>query len=64
LALVVGGADTSRPGTSAETARLHAVSLGEDEHGAIERGFMVYDTPFAWRHFAAEKRHNWPAKVA
>ena len=31
-------------------------------HGLLERGFVVYDTLFAWARQAADERHNWPAK--
>jgi rhodanese-related sulfurtransferase len=70
LALIVRGADTARPDFAPEAAGLHAVSLGlsalagDDDHGLLERGFMVYDALFAWLRFAADERHNWPAKVA
>ncbi|MFN3655995.1 MAG: chromate resistance protein ChrB domain-containing protein [Pseudolabrys sp.] len=70
LALIVRGADTARPDIAAEAAGLHAVSLGlsalagDDDHGLLERGFMVYDAFFAWLRFAAGERHNWPAKAA
>jgi rhodanese-related sulfurtransferase len=70
LALIVRGADTARPDFAPEAAGLHAVSLGmsalagDDDHGLLERGFMVYDALFAWLRFAAEERHNWPAKAA
>jgi rhodanese-related sulfurtransferase len=70
LALIVRGADTARPDLAAEAAGLHAISLGlsalagDDDHGLLERGFMVYDALFAWLRFAAEERHNWPAKAA
>ena len=70
LALIVRGADTARTDLAPEAAGLHAVSLGlsalagDDDHGLLERGFMVYDALFAWLRFAAEERHNWPAKVA
>ncbi len=70
LALIVRGADTARPDIAAEAAGLHAISLGlsalaaDDDHGLLERGFMVYDALFAWLRFAAEERHNWPAKAA
>jgi len=69
LALIVRGADTARPDLAPEAAGLHAVSLGlsalagDDDHGLLERGFMVYDALFAWLRFAAEERHNWPAKA-
>ena len=70
LALIVRGADTARPDLAAEAAGLHAISLGlsalagDDDHGLLERGCMVYDALFAWLRFAAEERHNWPAKAA
>jgi rhodanese-related sulfurtransferase len=70
LALIVRGADTARPDIAAEAAGLHAVSLGlsalagDDDHGLIERGFVIYDALFAWLRFAADERHNWPAKAA
>ena len=70
LALIVRGADTARPDLAAEAAGLHAVSLGlsvlagDDDHGMLRRGFIVYDALFAWLRFAAQERHNWPAKTA
>jgi rhodanese-related sulfurtransferase len=70
LALIVRGADTARPDIAPEAAGLHAISLGlsalagDDDHGLLERGFMVYDGLFAWLRFAADERHNWPAKAA
>ena len=70
LALIVRGADTARPDIAPEAAGLHAVSLGlsalagDDDHGMLRRGFIVYDALFAWLRFAAPERHNWPAKAA
>jgi rhodanese-related sulfurtransferase len=70
LALIVRGADTARPDLAPEAAGLHAVSLGlsalagDDDHGLLDRGFLVYDALFAWLLFAADERHNWPAKAA
>ena len=70
LALIVRGADTARPDLAAEAAGLHAVSLGlsvlagDDDHGQLRHGFMVYDALLAWLRFAAAERHNWPAKAA
>ena len=70
VALIVRGADTARADLAPEAAGLHAISLGlsalagDDDHGMIERGFMVYDALLAWSRHAAEKRHNWPAKAA
>jgi rhodanese-related sulfurtransferase len=69
LALIVRGADTARPDIAAEAAGLHAISLGlsalagDDDHGLLERGFMVYDALFAWLRFAADERHNWPVRA-
>ncbi len=70
LALIVRGADTARPDIAPEAAGLHAVSLGlsalagDDDHGLLERGFVVYDALFAYLRLASQERHNWPAKVA
>ena len=70
LALIVRGADTARHDLAPEAAGLHAVSLGlsaqagDDDHGLLQRGFLIYDALFAWLRFAAEERHNWPAKAA
>jgi rhodanese-related sulfurtransferase len=70
LALIVRGADTARPDIAPEAAGLHAVSLGlsalagDDDHGLLRQGFVVYDALFAYLRFAAEERHNWPAKAA
>ncbi|HEX2215271.1 MAG TPA: chromate resistance protein ChrB domain-containing protein, partial [Xanthobacteraceae bacterium] len=70
VALIVRGADTARPDLAPEAAGLLAVSLGlsalagDDDHGLLERGFAIYDALFAWGRFAAEERHNWPAKAA
>jgi len=69
LALIVRGADTARPGLAPEAAGLHAISLGlsvlagDDDHGMLRQGFMVYDALYAWIRFAGDERHNWPAKV-
>jgi len=70
LALIVRGADTARPDLAPEAAGLHAVSLGlsalagDDDHGLLHHGVLVYDALFAWLRFAADERHNWPAKAA
>ena len=70
LALIVRGADTARPDFAPEAAGLHAISLGlsalagDDDHGLLERGFIIYDGLFAWLRFAADERHNWPVKAA
>ncbi len=70
LALIVRGADTARPDLAPEAAGLHAISLGlsalagDDDHGMIREAFKVYDGLFAYIRFAAQERHNWPAKAA
>jgi rhodanese-related sulfurtransferase len=70
LALIVRGADTARYDFAPEAPGLHAVAIGlsalagDDDHGLLQRGFMVYDALFAWLRFAAEERHNWPARAA
>ncbi len=70
LALIVRGADTARHDLAPEASGLHAVSLGlsalagDDDHGLLRHGFMVYDALFAWLRHAAAERHNWPAKAA
>ena len=70
LALIVRGADTARPDLAVEAAGLHAVSLGlsalagDDDHGLLRQGFIVYDGLYAWLRFAAAEQHNWPAKAA
>jgi rhodanese-related sulfurtransferase len=70
LALIVRGADTARPDLAPEAAGLHAISLGlsalagDDDHGMIREAFKIYDGLFAYLRFAAQERHNWPAKAA
>jgi hypothetical protein len=70
LALIVRGADTARPDLAPEAAGLHAISLGlsalagDDDHGLLQQGFMVYDALFSYLRFAAQERHNWPANAA
>jgi hypothetical protein len=70
LALIVRGADTARYDFAPEAAGLHAVAIGlsalagDDDHALLQRGFVVYDALFAWLRFAADERHNWPARAA
>ncbi len=69
LALIVRGADTARLDLAPEAAGLHAVSLGlsalagDDDHGLLKQGFVIYDALFAGLRFAADEKHNWPAKA-
>ena len=68
LATIVRGADTARPDLAPEAAGLHAISLGlsslagDDDHGMLRHGFIVYDALLAWLRHAEGERHNWPAK--
>lgn len=70
LALIVRGADTARHDLAPEAAGLHAISLGlsaragDDDHGLLRTGFIVYDALFAWARFAVNERHNWPVQAA
>ena len=38
--------------------------IGDDDHGLLRQGFTIYDALFAYLRFAAQERHNWPAKAA
>ena len=70
LAAIVRGADTARPDLAPQAPGLLAISLGlsalagDDDHGLLERGFVVYDGLYAWLRFAAAENHNWPARAA
>ena len=37
---------------------------GDNDHGLLKRGFVIYDGLYAWLRFAAEERHNWPTRAA
>jgi rhodanese-related sulfurtransferase len=66
LAIVVRGADTSRPDLASQCAGLLAVALGisarhgDDDHAVLREGLVVYDGLYAWLRHAREERHNWP----
>ena len=68
VALIVRGADTARPDLAPEAAGLHAISLGlsalagDDDHGMIERGFVVYDALLAWSRHAARSGITGPRR--
>ncbi len=70
LALIVRGADTARPDLAPEAAGCTPFRSASRRSPAttimalLERGFMVYDALFAYLRFAAQERHNWPAKAA
>jgi rhodanese-related sulfurtransferase len=66
LAVIVRGADTSRPDLAPQCAGLLAVALGisarhgDDDHAVLREGLVVYDGLYAWLRHAKEERHNWP----
>jgi rhodanese-related sulfurtransferase len=66
LAVIVRGADTSRPDLAPQCAGLLAVALGisarhgDDDHAVLREGLVVYDGLYAWLRHAREERHNWP----
>ena len=66
LAVIVRGADTSRPDLAPQCAGLLAVALGisarhgDDDHAVLREGLIVYDGLYAWLRHAREERHNWP----
>lgn len=66
LAMIVRGADTSRPDIAPQAAGLLAISLGlshlnEDDHAMLEAAMPVYDALYAWCRDAREETHNWVA---
>ncbi|HYM04650.1 MAG TPA: chromate resistance protein ChrB domain-containing protein [Stellaceae bacterium] len=53
LALIVRGADTSRPDLSPQSAGLNALSQGlsdifADDHEMLRHGMVMYDALYAW----------------
>jgi hypothetical protein len=68
LAVIVRGADTSRPNLTPESAGLYAVSLGlshnfADDHEMLEQGMVVYDALYAWCKHCQDETHHWPPKI-
>lgn len=66
IALIVRGADTDNLDLAPEAAGLLAMSIGvsalagEDDQAAVEHGFALYDSLYAWRRKAPSESHNWP----
>jgi len=53
LAIIVRGADTDRLDLAAQSAGLHAISLGlsrchTDDHQMLAHGRVIYDALYAW----------------
>lgn len=68
LALIVRGADTSRPDLAPECAGLLAASLGlsrmySDDLEQLEAGIALYDAFYRWARDATEEQHNWPTNT-
>lgn len=67
LALIVRGADTSRPDLAPEAAGLLAMSLGlsrihSDDLAQLEAGLVLYDAFYRWCRDATTETHNWHKK--
>lgn len=68
LALIVRGADTSRPDLAPECAGLLAASLGlsrmySDDLEQLEAGIALYDAFYRWARDATEEQDNWPTNT-
>ena len=69
LAVIVRGADTSRPELAPQAAGLLALSLGlsanfANDHEMLEHGLVMYDAFYAWCRSCQDEKHNWnPAGV-
>jgi len=65
LAMIVRGADTSRPDLAPEVAGLLAASLGlsrmfNDDLEQLAAGMTLYDAFYRWCRDATDETHNWP----
>ena len=61
LAVIVRGADTGKPGLTAESAGLLAISRGlalnfADDHEMLRHGMVVYDALYAWCQSEASRK--------
>jgi hypothetical protein len=69
LALIVRGADTSRPELTPQSPGLLAISLGlsavfPDDHEMLRHGLVVYDALYAWCRSCQGETHSWPPNMA
>jgi len=67
LALIVCGADTSRPDLAPQAAGLLAASLGlsrmyRDDLAQLDAGLALYDAFYRWSRDATDETHNWPGR--
>jgi hypothetical protein len=69
LAVIVRGADTSRPDLAPQAPGLLAISLGlsaifADDHEMLRHGMVVYDALYAWCRSCQGEKHSWPPNMA
>ena len=69
LAVIVRGADTSRPELAPQSAGLLALSLGlsanfTNDHDMLEHGLVMYDAFYAWCRSCQDEKHNWNPATA
>jgi hypothetical protein len=69
LAVIVRGADTSRPDLAPQSPGLLAISLGlsavfADDHEMLRHGMVVYDALYAWCRSCQGEKHSWPPNMA
>jgi hypothetical protein len=69
LAVIVRGADTSRPDLAPQSPGLYALSLGlshcfADDHEMLRHGLVMYDALYAWCRACRDESHHWPPKMA
>lgn len=68
IAAIVRGADTGRPDLTPQSAGLLAISMGlrdlsPDDHEVLKRGFVIYDSLYAWASRRKTETHNWPPSM-
>ncbi len=69
LAVIVRGADTSRPELAPQSPGLLALSLGlsanfANDHDMLEHGLTMYDAFYAWCRSCQDEKHNWTPAAA
>ena len=69
LAVIVRGADTSRPELAPQSPGLLALSLGlstnfTNDHAMFEHGLTMYDAFYAWCRSCQDEKHNWTPAAA
>lgn len=69
LAVIVRGADTSRPELTPQSPGLFAISLGlsavfADDHEMLRHGMVLYDALYAWCRSCQGEAHAWPPQMA